>query len=75
MAVGAGCWWVMVKFRECGEVLWCRRFPVRPAVLYGSEAWCLKVREMGILRWTQRSMVRAMCGVQLGIEKDLIISY
>ena len=38
---------------------------VRPAILYGSEAWCLKESEMGILRKTERSMVRAMCGVQL----------
>ena len=43
------CGWV--KFRECGEFLYGRRFPlrlkgavyvsyVRPAMLYGSEAWC-----------------------------------
>ena len=38
---------------------------VRPAILYGSEAWCLKESEMRILQWTERSMVRAMCGVQL----------
>ena len=35
---------------------------VRPAILYGSEAGCLKESEMGILRRTERSMVRAMCG-------------
>ena len=44
------CGWV--KFRECGELLYGRRFSlrlkgalyksyVRPAMLYGSEAWCL----------------------------------
>ena len=60
---------------ECGEILY-SRFPlmlkgavykcyVRPAILYGSEAWCLKESEMKILRRTERSMVRAMCGVQL----------
>ena len=38
---------------------------VRPAILCGSEAWCLKESEMGIFRRTERSMVRAMCGVQL----------
>ena len=38
---------------------------VRPAILYGSEAWCLKKSKMGILQRTERSMVRAMCGVQL----------
>ena len=68
------CW--SVKFRECSELLYGRRFPlglkgavyksyVRPAILYGSEAWCLKENEMGILRRTERSMVRVMCGVQL----------
>ena len=54
-------------YRECSELLYGRRFPlrlkgtayksyVRPAVLYGSEAWCLKEREMKILRRTERSM-------------------
>ena len=48
-----------VKFRECGELLYGRRFPpklkgavhksyVRPAILYGSEVWCLKESEMEI---------------------------
>ena len=48
------------KFRECGELLYGRRFPlklkgaiywsyVRPAILYGSEASCLKESEMEIL--------------------------
>ena len=38
---------------------------VRPAILYGSESWCLKESEIGILRKTERFMVRAMCGMQL----------
>ena len=38
---------------------------IRPAMLYGSEAWCLRESEMIILGWTERSMLRAMCGVQL----------
>ena len=57
-----------------------RRFPiqlkeavyecyVRPAILYGGEAWCLRESEMGILHRTERSMVRAMCAVQ---RKDRI---
>ena len=61
-------------------MLYGRRFPlwlklyiyrsyVRPAILYGSEAWCLKESEMGILRRAARSMVRAMCGVQLNDRK------
>ena len=37
---------------------------VKPAILYGSEECCMKESEMGILRRTKRSMVRAMCGVQ-----------
>ena len=43
-----------VKFRECSELLYGRRFPlwlkwtvyrsyVRPAIIYGSVTWCLKV--------------------------------
>ena len=71
-------WWA--KFRECGELLYGWRFPldlkeavywsyVRPTMLYGSETWCLKESEMGILRRTERSMVRVMCGVQLKDRK------
>ena len=69
-----------VKFRECGELLHGRRFPlklkgsvyksyIRPAILYGSEAWCLKESEMIILRRIERSIVRAMCEVQLTDRK------
>ena len=67
------CGWV--KFREFGELLYSRRFPlmlkgavyesyVRLAILFGSEAWCRKESEMGILQRTEQSMVSAMCGVQ-----------
>ena len=48
-----------VKLRECGELLYGRIFPlklkeavyeyVRPAILYGSEAWWLKGSGMEIL--------------------------
>ena len=72
------CGWVM--FRECGELLYGRRFYlrltgavyesyVRPAMLCGRETWCLTESEMRILRGTERSMVRAMCGVQLKDRK------
>ena len=68
------CGWVM--FRECCELLYGRRFPLRrkgavhrsyvkSAILYRSEAWCLEESEMGILRRTERSMMRAICEVQL----------
>ena len=51
------CGWA--KPRECGELL-NGRFPlklkgaaykiyVRPAIMNGSEAWCLKESEMGVL--------------------------
>ena len=43
---------------------------VWPAVLCGSEAWCLEDHEMGSLRKTERSMVRAMCGIQLKDRKS-----
>ena len=57
-------------------MLYGRRFPLRlkgavyrsyvgPAILYRSEVWCLKNSEIRILRKTDRSMIRAMCGVQL----------
>ena len=75
------CGWV--KFMDCSELLYGRRFPlklkgavnrsyVRPAIEYGSEAWCLKESEMGILQRTERSVVRAMCGEQL---KHLILMF
>ena len=52
------CGWA--KHRECGDLLYGRRFSpklkgvvyrsyVMPAILYGSEAWCLKESEMGHL--------------------------
>ena len=64
----------MVPHHECG-----RRFPAklkvvdyksyaRQVILYGSEALCMKKIEMGIL-WTERPMVRAMCGVHLKDRK------
>ena len=63
----------------CGELLHGRIFPlklkgaihrshVRPAILYRGEAWRLIESKMGILR-TERSMVRAMCGVQFNGRK------
>ena len=65
-----------VTYRECGELLYGRRFPlvlkvavyeiyVKPAILYGRETWCRKESWMRILRRTERSTVRAMCGLQL----------
>ena len=56
------CGWV--ELQGCGELLYGRNFPlklkgafhnsyVRPAIRYGSEAWCLKESEVGILRKTE----------------------
>ena len=69
------CGWV--KLRECGELLYGRRFPlklkrtaykryVRPATIYGSEEWSMK----------ESDVVRVICGVQLKnrkISKDLML--
>ena len=59
-AVTARTRWAWVKLRECGELLYVRRFPlklkgavhknyVRPAILHGSKEWCLKESEIRIL--------------------------
>ena len=56
------CGWV--KSMECGELLYCRRLHlklkgtvyrsyIRPVILHGNEAWCLKESEMGILQKTE----------------------
>ena len=34
-------------------------------MLYESEAWCLREKDMAILRRTERAMIRTMCGVKL----------
>ena len=76
-----------VWFNEKSELLYSRRCRlrlngavyksyVRPAILYGFEAWCMKESEMWILRRTERSMVRAMCGVLIKDgkrSKDLML--
>ena len=41
---------------------------VRSAMLYGNETWCLRKNEIAILRRTEKTMMRAMCGVKI-IEK------
>ena len=62
-----------VRFRECGELLLGNRFPLRvkgkvhrcclrSAILYGSEAWCLKENGKAILRRTEGAVVKATCG-------------
>ena len=71
-------------FRECDWLLYGRRCPlmlkgtayesyVKPAILYGSEACCLRESEMVILRRTEISMVKVMCGVQLKDKKKILI--
>ena len=67
-----------IKFRECGELLYGRKFwlrikgriyqsCIRSAMLYWSETRYLRENEMAILR-TEKAMMRAMCGVKI-IEK------
>ena len=34
-------------------------------MLYGSESWCLREKELETMRRTERAMIRAMCGVKL----------
>ena len=84
VTVGTRIGWM--KFRECSEILKGRRFSlkmgekvyksfVRSAMLYGSEAWCLREKEMALLRRIERierAMIRAMRGVKLlGIKESL----
>ena len=68
-----------IKFRECGELLYGRKFSlkmkernyqscIRSEMLYRSETWCLRENEMAILRRTEKAVMRAMCGVKM-IEK------
>ena len=68
-----------IKFRECGELLYGRKFLlkmkgridqscIKSAMLYGSKTWCLRENEMAILRRIKKAMTRAMCEVKL-IEK------
>ena len=65
---------------ESGEILYERRFAlktkgevyricVRSAILHGNETWCLREREVKLLR-TERAMIRAMCGVKLIDQKN-----
>ena len=71
------CGWA--KLRECSELLRSRspqkqkgavyKNYARPATLYGSEEWYLKESEMVIFKRTERSTVRAMCGVQFKDRK------
>ena len=69
------------KFRECGKILFGKRFSwqmkgkiyksyVRSAMLYGSEMYCLRENKAAILRRAERSMVRVMCGVKLEDKRN-----
>ena len=62
MTTRTRCGWA--KFRESSKLLYSRRFPLKlkeavykgygkPAILYGSEAWCLKDSKIGILQRTE----------------------
>ena len=43
---------------------------VRSVMVYGAETWNVKTTEEGILRRTERAMVRKMCGVKLADKKN-----
>ena len=43
---------------------------VSPAMLYGNETWCLRENEMGVLRRTERAMVRAVFDQKLADRKN-----
>ena len=64
------------KFKECRDILLSKSFLlkikgrvyascVRSAMLFGSEVWCLRQNELDILKRTETTMVRAICGVKL----------
>ena len=68
-----------IKFRECGKLLYGRKFLlkmkgriyqncVKSAMRYGSETWSLRENEMAILRRTEKAIMRAICGIEM-IEK------
>ena len=44
---------------------------IRSAILYESEAWCLKKNEKAILRRTERAMMRAMCSQKV-VDRKII---
>ena len=71
-----------IKFRECGELLYGRKFLlkmkgriyqscIRSAMLYGSETRCLRENGMTILRRTEKAMMRAMCRVKINEKRRI----
>ena len=43
---------------------------VRSAILYGSETWCLREREVELLKRIEKAMIRAMFAVNLIDQKS-----
>ena len=43
---------------------------MRPAMLYGSKTWCFRKNKLAVFRRTERSVVRAICGVKLMDRKN-----
>ena len=81
IAVARRCRFGWIKFNELAPILTGRRFTmrikgriykacVRPAMVYGSETWNVKTVEEGILRRTERAMIRKMCGVKISDRKN-----
>ena len=76
MTARTRCGWV--KFRKCIELLYGRRYLprlkvavyesyARPAMLYGSKAWCLNDSGMGILRRTE---IHDQCNAYCATEEE-----
>ena len=63
--MGGLCFGNVVSYCVKSDFLLSCKSYVRLVILYGSRAWCLEESEMGIMRRTERSMVIAVCGVQL----------
>ena len=68
-----------IKFRECGKLLYGRKFSLKmkgriyqscviSAMLYERKTWCPRRNKMAILRRTEKAMMKAMYGVKI-IEK------
>ena len=73
-------------FRECDVLLYARRFPLclkgavyesyaRPAILYGSDEWCLKESEIRILeiyKFVVHALFEGSCG-SFGYGKQCLL--
>ena len=70
-----------MRFRECEEVPYMKDFLlkikgkehqicIRSVILYESETWYLRKREVVVLRKTERAIIKAVCGLSLMNKKN-----